>query len=124
MQISAQVPNDTDGFEYKSGYASSMSRAGMQVASALSHVDEHNYKEFIKLHGMGPPVIKASPRFSEVNPKVGQIMSLNNRLAGLTRPSVNYALGSTFDPYIRSIANTETQSDATNVQSKFVATKR
>ena len=81
----------------------------------------------MKQHGIIPPVIKASPRFSEINPKVGQIMSLNNRLqfnAGVTRPSVNYALGSTFDPYLRTVAGSESNTDSVALSSKYVTAKK
>ena len=45
---------------------------GEEMSSAMMHYVKHN--------GMIPRLTKASPRFSEVNPQVGTIMSLNNRL--------------------------------------------
>lgn len=57
--------------------------------SAMMHYIKHN--------GIIPRLTKASPRFSEVNPQVGTIMALNNRLqvnmAVDTRPQFQIGYG-------------------------------
>lgn len=83
----------------------------------------------MKQYGLDPKIMKPSPRlprFSEVNPKVGQLISLNNRLilhSNANRPSISLATGGEFDNALIGTIQTAVDSNGTvtedfNSQSK------
>ena len=92
--------------------------------------DSH-YIEYMKNNGLMPRMKKASARFSEVNPQVGQLISLNDRLqmnAGIVRPSLHMAFGGNYDPQAATIqtANETTDpnsSDLNTASSKLITTQ-